>query len=260
MTFALGSRAAERGYRVAAFDTLDSTNAEAMRRARAGDVGPLWIVVRDQTAGRGRRGREWQGTQDDLAASLLITLDVTPSIAATLGFVAGIAVHDALCHCAPGITLALKWPNDVLANGSKVAGILLESETVQGRLAVVTGIGVNVVSAPEDVPFPATSLRACGVSVTATSLLSQIADCWVDTFELWDGGRGMCEIVECWLARAAGRSGAISVRSGERTIEGIFERLDERGNLVVRTADGSPTSIAAGEVYFGNAATQRETL
>lgn len=258
MTFALGSRATERGYRVAAFDTLDSTNAEAMRCARAGETGPLWIVARDQTAGRGRRGRDWHGTPDDLAASLLITLDVAPSIAATLGFVAGIAVHGALCHCAPGVAFTLKWPNDVLAEGRKVAGILLESERIQGRLAVVTGIGVNIVSAPDDVPFLATSLRARGAPVTAAMLLSQIADCWMDAFDMWDGGRGMPQIMERWLSRAAGRGREITIRSGEQTINGIFETLDERGALVLRRPDGRPFTVAAGEVYFGNAATQRE--
>ena len=128
MTFALGARAARAGHRLIVHDTLDSTNSEALRLARSGERGPLWIVAREQTAGRGRRGREWISAPGNLATSLLCVAPVTPALAATLGFVASLAVHEACRTLAPGVDFALKWPNDVLADGAKVAGLLLESE------------------------------------------------------------------------------------------------------------------------------------
>src|SRR5262245_2998249 len=112
MTFAVGPRAAKAGHRVVEHDRLDSTNSEALRLARAGERGPLWIVTREQTAGRGRRGREWISSPGNLAASLLITESVTPAIAATLGFAASLATCEACQTLVPGVAFAVKWPND----------------------------------------------------------------------------------------------------------------------------------------------------
>src|SRR5215813_12275429 len=153
MPFKLGPRAASKGYRLAAFDQIGSTNAEAMTRAREGERGPMWFVTTEQTAGRGRRNRPWIAPRGNLASSLLEVMDTTPLAAATLGFAAGLAVQRALREaCAKGQSrqdepdFLLKWPNDVLADGKKLVGINLEAETVGGeRLAIVVGIGTNVV-------------------------------------------------------------------------------------------------------------------
>jgi BirA family biotin operon repressor/biotin-[acetyl-CoA-carboxylase] ligase len=254
MSFALGPRAAEAGHRLIVHDRLDSTNSEALRLARAGEQGPLWIVVREQTSGRGRRGREWISAAGDLATSLLFTAPVTPAVAATLGFVASLAVHEA-CHAfAPGVDLALKWPNDVLTEGGKLAGLLLESETQGYSLTMVVGFGVNLASTPEGMPFPAQSLRALGHDVTAEAAFAALTDSWVALAAVWDFGRGFAAIREAWLAQARGIGQSISVRTGERVETGIFEALDEEGRLVLRKPDGLIRVVSAGEVYFGDAA------
>jgi BirA family biotin operon repressor/biotin-[acetyl-CoA-carboxylase] ligase len=154
--------------------------------------------------------------------------------------------------------LRLKWPNDVLVDGAKVAGILLEAMSLPGGLtAVVIGIGVNVAHAPDGLPYPATSLVACGSDVTAEQLFTALAEAWVAQAELWDGGRGFPAVRRQWLRRAAGLGAPIAVRLGEAVVRGTFETIDEDGMLVVRTRDGAARKIAAGEVHFGAAATAR---
>jgi BirA family biotin operon repressor/biotin-[acetyl-CoA-carboxylase] ligase len=176
MTFTLGPRAASAGYRLKSFDQIGSTNAEAMTCARNSERGPVWFVTSEQTAGRGRRFRPWVAPRGNLASSILEVMDVAPAVAATLGFAAGLALEAALRKVsveaamragAAGLNFSLKWPNDVLAGRRKLAGILLEAEAVGSGLAVVVGIGTNVMAAPEGTPTPATSLRALGIDVAA---------------------------------------------------------------------------------------------
>ena len=264
MAFALGPRAISAGYRLAAFDQIGSTNAEAMARARDGERGPIWFVTPEQTAGRGRRQRAWIAPRGNLASSILEVMDVAPATAATLGFAAGLALESALQKLSMEANLrrgsdplkfTLKWPNDVLAGGEKLAGILLEAEAVAAsRLAVVVGIGTNVIAAPEGTPTPATSLAALGVHVGAEELFATLSDAWVEFRGIWNDGRGFTEIRRLWLERAAGLGDPVAIQTGNATVKGTFETIDEAGCLIVRTAEGKLLPIAAGEVYFGSAA------
>ena len=255
MAFTLGPRAAETGYRLADYDTIGSTNSEALARARAGDRGPLWIVARTQTAGRGRRGRGWSTAEGNLAASLLLHCRVPLTVAATLGFVAGLALKDALALCAPGLPVQLKWPNDVLVSGrGKLAGILLESEPLDSGVVIAVGIGVNVGSAPDGLPYPATSLADLGKPVTPQALFTALSDAWVGAAQDWNLGNGLPSIRRQWLEHAAGRGERVAVQMGERIARGVFETIDDDGRLILRSDDGSPVAVAAGEVYFGAAA------
>jgi BirA family biotin operon repressor/biotin-[acetyl-CoA-carboxylase] ligase len=267
MPFTLGPRATSSGYRLAAFDQIGSTNAEALTCARAGERGPVWFVTSEQTAGRGRRHRPWIAPRGNLASSILEVINVQPAVAATLGFAAGLALESALAKLSveaamrsPGsddLKFSLKWPNDVLAGRQKLAGILLEAEAVRGGLAVVVGIGTNVVAAPRDTPTPATSLKALGIDVGAEELFAALSDGWAEFRSIWDNGRGFGEIRRLWLERAAGLGQAVAVKAGGEPIEGIFDTIDEQGCMIVRTAAGSRVPITAGDVYFGNAASAR---
>ena len=265
MTFTLGSRALSAGYRLSAFDSIGSTNAEALFRARQGERGPIWFVTSDQTAGRGRRHRPWIAPRGNLAASILQTLDMIPATAATLGFAAGLALaaalrrasgNDAMGAAEPdSAVFSLKWPNDVLAGGGKLAGILLEAEAVAGSgLAMVVGIGTNVVAAPEGTPMPATSLLKLGIAITAEDLFAVLSDCWVEFYEIWDQGRGFGEIRRLWLEQATGVGRPVAVHTGGAVIEGTFETVDDAGCMTLRTSSGDRVSISAGDVYFGSAA------
>lgn len=254
MTFTVGPRAAKAGHRVVAHARLDSTNSEALRLARTGERGPLWVVAREQSAGRGRRGRTWISAPGNLTASLLLTEMLTPAVAATLGFVACLAVHEACVALAPGVRFTLKWPNDVLANGGKVAGLLLESEACGPRLAIVTGFGVNLAAAPEKTEFPAVSLAGLGHAVAAEAFLARLSDACAGGLETWRSGQGFADIRRLWLDRARGIGQPVCVRVGERIESGVFETLDEQGRLMLRTASGS-VAVSAGDVYFSDAAT-----
>src|SRR5580704_18155890 len=200
MTFTLGQRAISVGYRLAAFDQIGSTNAEAMVRARDGERGPIWFVTSEQTAGRGRRSRPWIAPRGNLASSIQEVLEVTPAVAATLGFAAGLALEAALRRIS--IEASLR------AAGS------------DGRLAVVVGIGTNVVAAPEGTPTPATSLAALGVQIGAEELFAQLSDAWAEFRGIWDSGRGFGEIRRLWLERAAGLGQKVTVRNGGSIVEG----------------------------------------
>jgi BirA family transcriptional regulator, biotin operon repressor / biotin---[acetyl-CoA-carboxylase] ligase len=263
MPFTLGPRATSAGYRLEAFDQIGSTNVEAIARGRDGDRGSVWFVTSEQTAGRGRRQRAWIAPCGNLASSVLEVLDIAPATAATLGFAAGLAIEAALRKVSLEAALragpeplayALKWPNDVLAGGKKLVGISLDAEAVGGRLAIVVGIGTNVVGAPEGTPTPATSLAALGVQISAEELFAALSDTWVEFRGIWNNGRGFAEIRRLWLDRAAGLGGKVAVQTGGAVIEGNFETIDEAGCLIVRTADGKRTPITAGDVYFGSAA------
>jgi BirA family biotin operon repressor/biotin-[acetyl-CoA-carboxylase] ligase len=273
-SFSLGSKARAAGYRLRGFDTIGSTTTEAVAAGMAGDAGGIWFVATEQTAGRGRRGRVWVHTPGNLAATLLIVPDAEPALAATLGFVAGVAVGTALGTILPAGTVkvgldgadgldgrsrvALKWPNDVLADGAKLVGIGLEAtKRDDGRHAVAIGIGVNVVAAPTDLPYPATSLAELGVTRSAQDVFEALSDAWVEAFGLWDDGRGVGDVLKRWRASAAGIGAPVAVNQNGAIVRGIFETIDDAGRLIVRADDDSRIAITAGDVHFGATASAR---
>ncbi len=230
-------------------DSVDSTNAEALRRARTGERGPLWIAAGQQTAGRGRRGRSWMSPPGNLYASLLLTDPAPAAAAPQLAFVAGLAVHDAAAALAPGLAadLALKWPNDMLCRGAKIAGILIEGEGEPVTVAI--GVGVNCRHHPAAVEFPATDFAEQGIAVDAAPLQQALGRAMAAHLRQWDRGAGFAAIRAGWLARAVGIGHAIRVRLPERETDGHFETIDEAGRLVLRLGDGRRETIAAGEVF-----------
>jgi BirA family transcriptional regulator, biotin operon repressor / biotin---[acetyl-CoA-carboxylase] ligase len=239
------------GFRLHRYDTIGSTNDEAKALARAGASDGTLVWAREQTAGRGRRGRVWLSPSGNLYLSLVLRPDGAPSRAAQLGFVAALGLGDALAPLAgPALQLRYKWPNDLLANGRKLAGILLESENAaKDRVDfVVIGIGANIVHAPRDVEFPATSLAAEGVAgITPAVLLEG----FVRHFEVWARRwreEGFAPLRAAWLRAASGLGERIRVRLEHQTLVGRFQGLDDDGALVLDAAEGR-RRIAAGEVF-----------
>src|SRR6516162_282519 len=208
-------------------ESVDSTNAEALRRARAGESGPLWIAAVAQTAGRGRRGRTWMSPPGNLHASLLLT-EPSPSAAAPqLAFVAGLALHDACAALAPGLAgrLALKWPNDMLCHGAKIAGILIEGEGEPVTVAI--GIGVNCRHHPSTVERPVTDLAEQGATVAAPALLQALGPTMAARLRQWDRGTGFAAIRAGWLAGRRHRPRR--PRAAGRTRDQRALRVDRRG-------------------------------
>lgn len=266
MAFSLAPTAQQDGYRLEAHESVGSTNALALDRAREGDAGRLWIVSKRQESGRGRRARPWATPEGNLAATLLMVERYEIRLAATLGFVAGLALADALDAVVPGRAVAvgldggggrddrfeLKWPNDVLAHGAKLAGILLESTMLsESRFGLAIGIGVNVVAHPEGLPYPATSLQALGGQCNAETLFLALSDAWSENCRLWDEGRGLGRIRDRWLAHAAGLGSEVAVRVDGEVVRGVFETIDEDCRFVIRDREGKAITITAGDVHFG---------
>ena len=239
------------GFRLRHYATIGSTNDEAKALARAGAADGTLVWADEQTAGRGRRGRLWRSPPGNLYLSLVLRPDAAPSRAAQLGFVAALGLGDALQPLVgPALPLRYKWPNDLLANGQKLAGILLESETSasDGVDFVVVGIGVNIVSAPKDVEFLATSLMANGIAgVTPPVLLEGFAMHFAGWAQRWRE-EGFAPVREAWLAAASGLGESVRVRLERDTLFGWFHDLDDDGALVLDSLEGR-RRIAAGDVF-----------
>jgi BirA family transcriptional regulator, biotin operon repressor / biotin---[acetyl-CoA-carboxylase] ligase len=236
------------GARLITHETVGSTNAEALERARAGERGPLWVAAARQSAGRGRRGRIWVSEPGNLYATLLLTDPSAPERFAELSFVAALAVHDAVARRIPGLAgrLVLKWPNDLLIDRNKFAGILVEGEGA----AVAVGIGVNCVHHPDGTDYPATDLAAAGVRASPESLFAPLTAAMATRLTQWNRGAGFAAIRADWLARAAGIGKPVRVKSGDREIAGRFEGIDETGRLVLRLDDGTMQAVTAGDVFL----------
>lgn len=237
---------------VVVLETVGSTNAEALARAAAGESGPLWIVARRQEAGRGRRGRNWISEPGNLYATLLLTDAAPPPAISGICFVAALALHDALLDAAHGLApaqLKLKWPNDLLLDGRKVAGILVEGTSHAGRTAAAIGCGVNCVHHPLGTEYPASDLASSGFPVSPGALLEHLGAAMHARIAEWDRGRNFASVRAAWLARASGVGAPIEVRLQGRSISGIFESLDDGGALILRHDDGARETVAAGDVF-----------
>ncbi|HUO12727.1 MAG TPA: biotin--[acetyl-CoA-carboxylase] ligase, partial [Caulobacteraceae bacterium] len=233
---------------------IDSTNAEARRRAEAGQRGPVWLTAKIQTAGRGRRGRSWETGAGNLAATLLTVTSKPPAEAAQVSFVAALAVADLANAYVPPALVALKWPNDPLVGGRKVAGILVESGPhPRGGLWLAVGIGVNLATPPAAADRPATSFAEhCAAPppqpLEALGVLAAAFDGWCD---LWER-LGFVPIAEAWTARAYGLGEHCEARLPGEIVAGVAEGLDPDGALRLRTPSGV-RRITAGDVFFGGA-------
>ena len=240
------------GWRVARHARLDSTNDEARRRALAGDPGRLWVVAGEQTHGRGRHGRFWRSPPGNLYASALIIDPCEAAIAPQIGFVAGVALIEALADLG-GVGVALKWPNDALWKGAKLAGLLVEGLTTPaGRLACVVGVGVNCLSAPEGLAYPATDLRAAlGAAVSPEAVFRRLAVRFDEALAAWSRGAGFAEIRARWLAVAAGLGERARVVGPRGARDGRLEGLDADGRLLLTTADGLE-AVDAADVFVAS--------
>ena len=232
-------------------DEVDSTNAEAARRATSTE-GPLWIAARRQTAGRGRSGRSWSSPEGNLAATLLLRSGIDPAARARLSFHAALAVAETLDRLAPGAAVSLKWPNDVLLNDAKVSGILLESYGNPGQGAdLAIGIGVNLAHHPppeetrwRPISVAAVTGRASDAQEALTILAAQMA-VWLEL----DRTQGFAPIRASWLARASRLGQPIVARLPSGTLSGIFEDVDATGALVLNTGTARRV-VSAADIHF----------
>ncbi len=238
-----------------ALPEIDSTNAEGFRRAAA-LAGPTWILAGLQTAGRGRRARPWTSPQGNFHGTLVLKPTEPPDQVALRSFAAALALRDALVQVTGlGNSFTLKWPNDVLCNGGKIAGILLESQGLTGVDPVLCiGIGVNLIAAPDAsqveagaVP-PVSLLGETGLRIAPEAFLDALAPAYA-AWEARFTAEGFAPLRTAWLSHAARLGQPIRARTGAETRDGTFETIDAQGNLILRTPAGT-LAIPAAEVFF----------
>lgn len=237
------------------FDDIDSTLLEARRRAERGEFGPVWIIAKQQSAGRGRRGRAWASLEGNLLATYLCAADRPPGEVALLGFALGVAIAETFETYLGAGRVTLKWPNDVLIDGAKASGILLDSGAEQGTPWAVLAFGVNIAAAPEGLDQPTICLRQLlppdAPIPQPQAFLARMRpklealDAQLKTY-------GFEPLRRAWLARAHGLGQVARVAQGEDVLEGRLAGLSARGELELDTPDGRRL-VSAGDVYFPNA-------
>ncbi len=241
-------------WRYAELDETGSTNADVLAAAKSGDSGKLWIRAARQVQGKGRQGRPWISERGNLYASLLL-IDPAHTVEklGTLPLAVACAVHGTLASL-PGAgrhEFKIKWPNDILANGKKISGILLESTMLEdGRLAVAVGIGVNCQHHPDPALYQATDLRELGLDIAPEALFQHLATTMAATLQAWDHGKGFPLIRSEWLRLARGIGDKIIVNLPSGPLEGTFDDIDATGRLVLSLQTGETRYISAGDVFF----------
>lgn len=246
-------------YHLLSYDELDSTNEEARRLAEGGGAHGAVVWARRQTQGRGRMGREWISEEGNLFCSLLLAPGCDIQTASQLSFVAAVAAVETIGPILPdGGDLSCKWPNDILLNGKKLGGILLESfETADmnpgknGMVRwVVVGLGMNIDTCPADADFPATFIKEAGVEiVSAKIVLSRFIHHFITAYDLWSK-KGFAPIRKAWMEHAWRLGEEMTVRLPGETLKGTFEEIDNTGRLVLKVAKGKKVTVSAGDVFF----------
>ncbi len=233
-----------------------STNDDALAALRAGHPAPFWVTAQMQKTGRGRHGRIWTSPPGNLYATLALVEPCEQRHAAQFGYLIGLALHDAIAALAPShaARVRLKWPNDVLIDGAKTAGILLEGHRApDGRFALITGIGVNIAFTPGDTPYPAAKLTDVSADATPQALFTSLTRAFAARFARWrdapDATLALAALREDWLARAHGLDANVTIRLPGGPREGRFVGLDGDGRLLLMSAGGIE-AIDAGDLYF----------
>ena len=237
-------------FRHVALGDVGSTNDEVKARLDMVEQGGVVVTAERQLQGRGRRGRVWTSPAGNLYASFGFCPLVPLARFAELSFIAALGVAEMATEVVgSAASIRCKWPNDVLADGAKLSGILLETgKTASGRDAVIMGIGVNVASAPTDTPYPAAALSALAPDVTVERVLAMLSlrlTAWTETWER----QGFAGVRRAWLDMADGLGGPVIARLSDGELHGRFEGLDDDGALLLRQDDDTVRRITAGDVF-----------
>lgn len=236
-----------------ALDSVVSTNIVALEIANSGEAGPLWVTAQEQTGGKGSRGRGWVSERGNLYSSLMFDSDCKPADAPTLAFAISLGLHAALTRLAPKKELKLKWPNDVMLEGRKVSGILLERHRVKERDVFIVGMGINIAHHPSQTNHAATHLAEHGIEATPEFLFSMLTQEMAGIIGYWDHGLGFSQIRKLWLDHACGIGERITARTLNEEMSGIFKDIDCDGQLVLSLDNGESEKISVADIFFAQA-------
>ncbi len=240
----------QNGFSVDYYEVVGSTNDLSMERVRSGGSGNHWIVAGAQDKGRGRLGRVWSSPPGNLYASLTLIDPCPVSKGFQLGFVAALSIFGAVeASGVDGTQLGLKWPNDVLANGAKLSGVLIEGTLLSdGSFAVVIGCGINVSHHPSDTPYPATDLRSLGIDTNSEAVFCNLTAAFKNWLDVFESGTQFPKIRTAWIERSTGMNAPVEIKGHGTVRRGIFSGLDENGCLLL-DQDGEIIRIEAGDVF-----------
>ncbi|KPB01698.1 hypothetical protein SU32_07120 [Ahrensia marina] len=241
------------GWRALHVETTGSTNADLVELAGAGhDVDRLWLTAGEQMQGRGRRGRAWVSPHGNLHASLYLRSPVSAKEIGFFPLVCAVALHRAISEALDEnqSEIKIKWPNDILVDGAKCCGMLMESDQRSGAINIVIGCGVNIVAHPEDTPYPAMHLNEKNAALTPQDMFQYLAESFARTLDEWADGRGKALIRDYWLAHVRGMGQTIIVNLASERLQGIFDGIDADGVLSLRLPSGKVKEISAGDVFF----------
>lgn len=251
----LSDAAGAAGFSLVSLESVDSTNRLALDLAEQAGANRTWVISEVQRAGRGRHGREWVSPPGNLYASLLLVAPCPAADSPKLGFVAGVALAEVVRKLAPKANTHLKWPNDVLVDGAKLSGILLEGRMVAGgKQAVAIGMGVNITSAPELPGRAATSFSALGVATDRREVFRILSDRMVEALGEFAGGAGFYKTRDAWSRLSLPPGTPLTVRLPKDDVSGKFAGIDDMGRLTLDTGNGLQ-QIEAGDVFLDGSRT-----
>jgi BirA family transcriptional regulator, biotin operon repressor / biotin---[acetyl-CoA-carboxylase] ligase len=230
------------------YPTIDSTNLEAHRLFAAGERGPLFLLADEQTAGKGRLDRVWASLRGNCYSSLMLPLTAETQVVPQLSFVVALAVADVVRKHTPATPL-LKWPNDVLVGGAKIAGILCEVLSAS-PLTIAIGCGINVAHAPTGLAYPATCLAEHGGNASRDDIIQSYSIALSYRINIWNNGQNFSAIRNAWIQSAIGIGETITMRGTDQHLTGRFEGLTEQGAVILKTPLGPPHILHAGDMHI----------
>lgn len=265
----LAQEAKNDGYKLNWYPSVDSTNAVALKLALESCknsngtnlLDKQWVIAEEQTSGRARRGRSWYSPIGNLYSSLLLTGNIRAETASNLGFVAGVSIAEAINQAIAQfgmreVSVSLKWPNDILLDGAKSAGILLELvRAPHGSPILVIGMGINIVLKAEDTGYRTSSLNHSGIMCTPRELFKILSLFWCLNYRIWLSDDGKQKIREKWLEHCAGLGQTIQVKIADKIVSGVFATIDDEFRCIIRQPDDQLVKISSGDVYFGDSGT-----
>jgi BirA family transcriptional regulator, biotin operon repressor / biotin---[acetyl-CoA-carboxylase] ligase len=237
------------------YTTIDSTNLEAHRLFAKGECGPLFLLADEQSAGKGRLDRNWASAKGNCYSTFVLPFNASVQTIPQVGFVVALAVADVVRKHTKSIP-HLKWPNDVLIGGAKVAGILCEVLS-SNPLAVAIGCGINVAHAPTGLAYPATCFVAEGATVDRDQVFQSYRQALTYWLGMWNSGQGFSTIRTAWMQQAIGIGEIVEMTSGTQHLTGHFEAITEQGAVLLKPPHGPPHILHAGDLHIPSLAALR---
>jgi BirA family transcriptional regulator, biotin operon repressor / biotin---[acetyl-CoA-carboxylase] ligase len=237
------------------YTTIDSTNLEARRLYEAGERSPVFLLADEQTAGKGRLDRNWSSLRGNCYSTLILPFDAEIAVIPQIGFVVALAVADVVRKHTT-TTPQLKWPNDVLIRGAKIAGILCEVLSTH-PLTIAIGCGINVAHAPTGLTYPATCLVAEGATTTRDEIFQSYSAALAYWLDLWNKGENFPTIRTAWTNLAIGIGETITMTTGTQHLTGTFEAITEQGAVMLKPPHGPPYILHAGDMHIPSLARLR---